>query len=266
MHQELPSHHYSRDYLMSDLLEGYGDFEKGELSATKTKEMNLLDLFPGARILDVGFGRGELLYHCAKEKGAVVAGIDYSEAAYEIAKKTLADVPGADVRRADCRELPFEDESFDRVVSGDVIEHLCFEDGVRMLKEIRRVLKPGGLMIIHTTPNTLFKKIAYPAVRPILKVLNAKAVEHMQTHLYGTGEVFLHLHEFNLFTLRKIARVAGLDGAKAWIDPDVLRSGKHRITREFASNPLVAIAAWCARFAPVRLVLGNDLYLRYTKK
>jgi ubiquinone/menaquinone biosynthesis C-methylase UbiE len=265
MHRELPSHHYSRDYLMSDLLEGYGDFRKGELSATKTKEMNLLDLFPGARLLDVGYGRGELLYHCAKKKGAVVAGVDYSKDAYEIAKQTLAGVPDADVRHADSRELPFAADTFDRVVSGDVIEHLCYDDGIRMLREIKRVLKPKGLAIVHTTPNTLFKKIAYPVAKPILALINPEAVRHMETHLYGTGEVFLHLNEFNLFTLRKIARDAGLAGATAWIDPDVLRSGQHRITRQFAGNPLVAFTARCARFSPVRLLLGNDLYLRYEK-
>src|SRR3984957_18492412 len=266
MHRELPSHHYSRDYLMSELLEGYGDFEKGELSATKTKEMNLLELFPGARMLDVGYGRGELLYHCAKKKGAIVAGVDYSEDAYKIAKETLAEIPGADVRHADSRRLPFADESFDRVVSGDVIEHLCYEDGIRMLKEIRRVLRPGGFMVVHTTPNTLFKKVAYPLCRPILKFLNPAAVKHMDVHLYGLGDVFLHLNELNLFTLRKIARDAGLTGAKAWIDPDMLRSGQHRITREFSGNPLVAFVGRCGRFAPVRLFLGNDLYLRYEKR
>ncbi len=265
MPRELPSHHYSREYLLSDLLEGYGDFEKGALSATKTKEMNLLEIFPGARVLDVGYGRGELLYHCAKEKGAIVSGVDYSEDAFKIAKETLAGIPGADVRHADCRKLPFEDESFDRIVSGDVIEHVCYEDGILMLKEMHRVLRPHGFMVVHTTPNTLFKKVAYPMCRPILKFLNADAVKHMDTHLYGVGGVFLHLNEFNLFTLRKIARDAGLTGAKAWIDSDMLRSGQHRITREFSGNPLVAFVGRCGKLAPVRLFLGNDLYLKYEK-
>ena len=51
---------------------------------------------------------------------------------------------------ADIRELPFEDDSFDLVVSWETIEHV--EEGERVLAEFRRVLRPEGVLLV-SSPN-----------------------------------------------------------------------------------------------------------------
>ena len=101
---------------MSQLLEGYKEFREGRLSVVKARELEMVALERGTSLLEVGFGRGEFLYHCAR-RGAKVAGIDYSRDAYEIAKELFREYPDADIRVADCRDLPFPDESFERVFS-----------------------------------------------------------------------------------------------------------------------------------------------------
>ena len=151
--RQVPAERYDRDYLLSENTEGFREFREGALSFIKQQQLQKLELTPGTRLLEVGFGGGEFLYHCAR-LGARVSGIDYSPAALEIGKETMVEFPDADLRVADCKALPFEDDSFERVYSGDVLEHQDIDDGVVMLREIRRVLEPGGFLFLHTAPNT----------------------------------------------------------------------------------------------------------------
>jgi len=94
----------------------------------------------GKKLLDIGCGDGVLSYLFAKE-GYEVSGIDYSDIAIEFAKEKTKNL-NIDFRQGSAYELPFEDNSFDIVVSSDVIEHL--EDMPLYLSEIKRVVKRGG--------------------------------------------------------------------------------------------------------------------------
>lgn len=253
---------YDRDYLLSENTEGFEDFRRGGLSHVKEQQLDQLELAPGVSLLEVGVGRGEFLLHCAR-RGAAVTGIDYSSDAVEISRETLAEFPAADLRIADCRQLPFEDDRFDRVYSGDVLEHQDFDDGVTMLREMRRVLKPGGLLLLHTAPNTFFTRGVYPLARPLLRRIDPATIEALEGHLAVNRGV--HVHEYNLFSLRRVAREAGLEGALVSIGSDVLRSARHRHTEALSRHPLVRLAGALGRLAPFRLFLGNDLYLSYRK-
>lgn len=94
---------------------------------------------PGERLLDIGCGRGEFL------QGFIDCGVD----GYGVDRSTAAQkyCPRAQLRIADLENegLPFEDEFFDVVYSKSVIEHFYYPE--KLVQEIRRVLKPGGLMI-----------------------------------------------------------------------------------------------------------------------
>lgn len=258
----VPPEVYDTAYLLSDNTEGFREFQEGSLSHVKRIQLDLLELRPGLRLLEVGFGRGEFLKYCA-ERGAEVAAIDYSPDALEIGRKTLADYPTADLRVADCTNLPFDSDSFDRVYSGDVIEHQDQADGVQMLKEMRRVLRPGGMLLVHTSPNTAFTRGVLPLVKPVLRWIDPDTLNSLEQHMSANAGT--HVHEYNLHSLRKAARMAGLAGAELWIGEDLLRSAKHRHTRGFAANPLVRLAQALGRFAPVRFLLGNDLFIRFRK-
>lgn len=253
---------YDSNYLLSENTEGFCEFLEGSLSFVKQHQLELLELGPGISLLEVGFGRGEFLRHCAA-RGARVSGIDYSPAALEIARRTLSEYPQCDLRVADCRELPFEADSFDRVYAGDVIEHQDLEDGVQMLREMYRVLGPGGLLFVHTAPNTVFTRLVLPLAKPLLRRIDRASIETLEEHMRVNETV--HLHEFNPFSLRRIARMAELPDPQVWVGEDVLRSARHRHTETLSRNRLVRLVAALGRIPPLRFLLGNDLYLRCRK-
>ncbi len=258
----IPPEIYDKDYFLSDYLEGYEAFKEGDLSAVKAKQLKMLHIRKGISFLEIGFGRGELLKHCAK-KGAKVSGVDYSPDAYAIAERVLKDFPKADLQVADCRDLPFESSAFKRVFSGDVIEHLDYEDAIQMLKEAFRVLEPGGFLLVHTTPNTIFTRFTYPLGKRFLKVLDAAAVQAIDDHLGICQKV--HVCEHNPITLRRVARDAGISNFEVWIDRDVLRSCNHRHTKELSKNYIVKTLGSLGNLGIVRLFFGNDLYLKAYK-
>src|SRR5690348_3311624 len=113
-HKTLPASFYDKEYLLSEHLEGFDEFKKNQLSFVKQKQLQLLDLKKGIKLLEVGYGRGELLLHCC-EKGIKAYGVDYSKDAYNIAKKLLKKYPNAEVKVADARDLPYKDNTFDRI-------------------------------------------------------------------------------------------------------------------------------------------------------
>ena len=255
----LPSEIYDRDYYLSDRVEGWEQFREGGLSAIKRQELDLLGVGPGIRLLDAGCGRGEVL-RAAAAAGAEVAGADYSRDAVDVARETLSGVSGADIRRADVAELPWPDASFDRILFGDVIEHLDPEHGRRALRELHRVLRPGGRLLVHTAPNRLFTTGVWPLARAALRALgHGSSAASLDFWIEDTRRY--HVHEMTLHGLRRGMRAAGFDRPRVWIDPNVIRVGQgHHLTRELEGSPLMRLAGRVAGLRPLRLFLGNDIY------
>ncbi len=103
----------------------------------------------GKRLLDVGCGDGALSYLLARRTGAHVTGIDSSADAIHFAREKTKSDSNIEFIEASAYHLPFPPDSFDYVVSSDVIEHL--QDPQAMLTEIKRVFDGKGKIII-TTP------------------------------------------------------------------------------------------------------------------
>jgi len=95
-------------------------------------------LDPNARILDAGCGEGVLVEEYAT-KGRTIEGLDLNYASES-------------VRQGDILCMPYEGGRFDVVLLLDVFEHLAYADQPKALQEIRRVLKPGGWLLI-SVPN-----------------------------------------------------------------------------------------------------------------
>lgn len=110
-------------------------------------------LRPGMRVLDLGCGRGEILFH-ARRAQAYAVGTDFSEEALKIAR-THSESP---VVLCDAQALPFREAVFDRVFFLGVMDHLEEEALERVFAEIGRVLKPGGIALAHTCANRLYYK------------------------------------------------------------------------------------------------------------
>ena len=98
----------------------------------------------GRRILDAGCGSGPL-FAALRDRGAVVTGFDKSAGMLELARRRLGN--GADLQVADLGSpLPFSDGAFDDVIASLVLHYL--EDWGPALAELRRVLRPGGRLIV----------------------------------------------------------------------------------------------------------------------
>ncbi len=256
---ELPSEIYDREYFLSEKCEGWDQFKSGHgLSALKRREIAMLAPGPGVHVLDAGCGRGEVLLACA-QAGSTVAGIDYAEAAVELSQEVLADVEGAFVERGDVTQLQFDDDSFDRALLGDVIEHLTPEQADKGLRELRRVLKPGGLLVVHTAPNLWFLKYGWPLARIGMKVLGRGAAAKELDDWIAESKNY-HVNEQSARSLGKALRAAGFSDVKSWIDPDVLRSGDHHLTEDVAKGGVMGLAGKLAGARPMREFLGNDVY------
>ena len=106
----------------------------------------------GDRVLDVGCGLGVALRAYAKARSIEAHGIDYAENMVEGAKTRLAQSePGLriDFRQASVVELPYEDDSFDVITSHRCLMALLdWELQKQALLELRRVLKPGGTLVL----------------------------------------------------------------------------------------------------------------------
>jgi SAM-dependent methyltransferase len=99
---------------------------------------------PGRRVLDLGCRDGALTQ--AYAGGNEIVGVDADREALAEAQKL-----GIETRWADLDEpLPFEDETFDVVVAGELLEHL--RDPKRVVADARRVLRPGG-SFVASVPN-----------------------------------------------------------------------------------------------------------------
>jgi 2-polyprenyl-3-methyl-5-hydroxy-6-metoxy-1,4-benzoquinol methylase len=109
----------------------------------------LRHLHAGQSVLDIGVGAG-ILERLALEKGIKIHALDPSTKAIERLRKELG--LGGRARSGYVQEIPFEDKSFDVVVMSEVLEHLDNESLRKGLAEVKRVLKPKG-MLLTTTPH-----------------------------------------------------------------------------------------------------------------
>jgi cyclopropane fatty-acyl-phospholipid synthase-like methyltransferase len=96
-------------------------------------------LKPGAKLLDVGCGRGEFL------SGFIQCGVEGFGVDQSMVAQTYC--PDATLKVSDIENegIPYPDNFFDVVYSKSVIEHFYYPE--RMVKEVMRVLKPGGMVI-----------------------------------------------------------------------------------------------------------------------
>jgi 2-polyprenyl-3-methyl-5-hydroxy-6-metoxy-1,4-benzoquinol methylase len=102
----------------------------------------LIGDYRGKRLLDVGAYTG-VFVELAREHGWDAYGIELSLWAAELCHQK-----GLNVKRGTLNDLCFSDNYFDVITSWDVIEHL--NDPHTHLEDIHRILKPGGLLVIHT--------------------------------------------------------------------------------------------------------------------
>ncbi len=122
-----------------------------ELTGQREHIRGLLGIAPGQRVLDIGCGPGYLAEEMAREVGldGRVCGVDISESMLALAGRRCGGSGRVSLRKGRCEDLPYEDATFDAVVSAQVYEYV--EDVERALAELFRVLRPGGRAVILAT-------------------------------------------------------------------------------------------------------------------
>jgi len=216
--QPVPSRLYDDSYFLTTC-EGYEEFlssEGRELSRRLRQAFAVAGIEPGMRVLDVGCGRGEILRHCTR-LGAVAYGVDYSAAAVAMSRQAQAEGEAAGVCRADAKSLPFTDGSFDRVLLFDLVEHLHPWELDRALREVRRVLRAEGRVVIHTAPNAWYDRYAYPLVRFVRILMGQGAAYPRDPRAIIPANVEVHVNEQSLVSLRRGLARAGFAG-RVWLD------------------------------------------------
>lgn len=113
------------------------------------------DIQPGQRVLDVGCGTGYFARAIAAAVGraGLVLGVDPSPSMIDFARRKAASVPNGQFQVGAAEALPFPSDHFDVVVSSLVLHHLPEDGRLRALQEMRRVLRPGGKLLVAEARN-----------------------------------------------------------------------------------------------------------------
>jgi len=142
------------------------------VAARYQQVINLIPQKKAQTILDIGCGDGVLSWLIYQKTKASIIGIDSEKLSIQFAEQEFKRRQAkAKFLVTNAYKLPFENNSFDMIVSTEVIEHLS--DTKKFLAEIKRVLKPKGLCII----TTLVKLSAVPEDKMHVKEFTPKELK-----------------------------------------------------------------------------------------
>lgn len=274
--QENVAHHYDisndfyRLFLDEDLQYSCAYFEHDGQSLEDAQRAKLrhiaakLRIEPGMRVLDIGCGWGGMAIFLAEALGAHVTGVTLSREQRELAAARAADRglgDRVDFRLQDYRETP---ETFDRIVSVGMFEHVGVPHYKEFFHKIRELLRDDGLALIHTIGRKGQPGVTGPWIRkyifpggysPALSEMTA-AIE--TTGLWVSDVEVLRLHYAD--TLREWSRrfAANRDRARAMFDERFCRMWEFYLTtaefsfREGGQLNFQVQLAKSHRSAPVR--------------
>ena len=226
------------------------------------RSLELADLVAGLHVVDVGSGRGEAAARAAAA-GCRVTAVDWSRDALALtgraARAVRAEVVSA---AADATALPLADGCADRVLLLDVIEHLCPEDVAATLAEARRILDPGGYVVIHTLPNRWSLAVGYRVLRLLARDLPGDP--------RSGYERLVHVNEQDPWRLKRSLTAAGL-ASRVWVEewstchaagaggsrfPDRARAEGYPVLR----RRWVRTVAGLTMRGPARWLVANDIF------
>jgi SAM-dependent methyltransferase len=162
---------------------------------------------PDGRLLEVGCAAGSFLNY-ARRSGYRVEGVDISEWAAETAGEQF----GVEVSVGRLMEIEFPDESFEIIFFGDLLEHES--DPLEFMNEVRRLLKPGGLVAVKvpTYVDSFYFRMARLVPKTLLlALLNNRLLRAMKLSHEGPDAPPYHLYEFSRRTLALLCEKVGLN-------------------------------------------------------
>jgi ubiquinone/menaquinone biosynthesis C-methylase UbiE len=182
------------------------------------------------RILDFGCGRGEIAIRAALE-GNEAVGIDYAPEAIKMANIAKGNMPPEARKRVvlvqnKSLKLGFQSNYFDAAFLLNTLDHLSIKEEHSLLIEMKRVLKPGGKLIIRTCTNLDYFEKGYPyytkfthgALNLLYKPLFGKEYGPSCKNprdFYHDSESKVHINEQSCFSLKKLLDDAGF-ASRIW--------------------------------------------------
>ena len=150
-------------------------------------------------ILDIGCGKGDDLRKVSFINGEKrVYGIDISFESLKIASRKIEPARNFKILQARAETLPFKEDSFDIVISSEVIEHL--NEPEKLIREIRRLLKRRGVFIVTTPSRFTYTRLIGKMIPSPFKKTLRKFVYHISP---GKDEN-PHIREYSRRELKKM--------------------------------------------------------------
>jgi SAM-dependent methyltransferase len=248
----VPAGTYSREYFLTEC-DGHDEYLSGRLPHRLETALRLAGPLSGKRVLDVGCGRGEAVLYCARA-GAFACGVDYSHDALQLAGqgavRDQSQSGRAHWQRADARYLPFKDSTFDLIVLLDIVEHLYPAELRTALRDVHRILKADGSLIVHTMPNLWYYRVGYPLYRLVQRLRGRRLPRDPRARWQFVSTV--HVNEQDPLRLGRALREAGF-AARVWLQPTQSYDEEH--------NPAVrSVMRFLAYSYPFRWVFCDDIF------
>jgi len=214
---------YSEEYFLTEC-DGYAEYLAGGGSLL-TRRLQALWKFlcvrPGMKVLDVGCGRGEIIVYCGVN-GIRAVGIDYSKVGLRLAQQAIMRADNQDwdtwespyLSLGDAKSFPFPDGTFDRAIMSDIVEHLYPEELETALREIYRVLVPGGKLLVHTMPNLWYYRYGYLLFRLVERFRGISLPTNPRKRFRFSP---VHVNEQTPCTLRKTLSETGFSYWRIWL-------------------------------------------------
>jgi SAM-dependent methyltransferase len=170
----------------------------------------------GERVLDVGCGEGWFASELVRA-GVSVVGIDVAQ---EPLRRARARDPALDLRLVDADgPWPLEDAGFDAVWAGETIEHVA--DTAGWLSEVRRVLRPGGRLLLSTPAHGRLRMLWLACSRRAFEAHFDPLADHLR--FYTASSLTRLLGEFG-FQAVSVRAAAGPPGARRLLLARAVRS------------------------------------------
>ena len=246
---------YTQDYYLTEC-DGHSAFidTRGQILTPRlARPLEIAEVQPDQRILDIGCGRGELVLHSA-QRGAFSWGVDYARDALQLTEQLQGSAQMA-FQQANAQALPFASNSFDTIFMLDIVEHLNPEELEAALNEVYRLLKPFGRLIIHTMPNVWYYRCGYPLYRLVQRLRGQELPKDPRSRW---RYAHLHVNEQDPLKIRNSLKSANFH-TKVWLES----------VQDYAqeSNPLVRIIMQSLTHIPIlKLIFCNDIFAMGTKR
>jgi ubiquinone/menaquinone biosynthesis C-methylase UbiE len=201
----------------------------GETHYTKIP-LELANIQSGELILDIGCGRGEIVFQSA-ERGALAFGIDFSNSAITIGNEVKSRhstkiKDNTSFILSNAQTLPFSSNTFSKIFLLDVVEHVSHEELIDILRETNRVIKSNGTLIIHTTQNIWTRTFGFWIRKLYSFLVYKKRIQHpivksfnqlKENSAMDANKLFLHINEQSPLSLKLNLLRTGFQ-SKVWLE------------------------------------------------